>query len=129
MIFHRFGTISHILASTELNFFCAKKVSLVNLHSRNSQKRVTNLGGSFAEGRSFHDFAQYARDRHRQTTAKAERYQRRLRKRFRFEPRRRRSTEDDSESGKTASENAHNRHAGCGFQEAFLEDENGKERR
>jgi len=25
MLFHRFGTISHILASTELNFFCSKK--------------------------------------------------------------------------------------------------------
>nr|XP_026487354.1 chitin synthase chs-2 isoform X5 [Vanessa tameamea] len=25
MLFHRFGTISHILASTELNWFCAKK--------------------------------------------------------------------------------------------------------
>lgn len=27
MLFHRFGTLSHILASTELNFFCSKKVT------------------------------------------------------------------------------------------------------
>lgn len=26
MLFHRFGTISHILASTELNWYCNKKV-------------------------------------------------------------------------------------------------------
>lgn len=28
MLFHRFGTLSHILASTELNWFCTKKVRL-----------------------------------------------------------------------------------------------------
>lgn len=27
MLFHRFGTLSHILASTELVWFCSKKVS------------------------------------------------------------------------------------------------------
>jgi chitin synthase len=26
MMFHRFGTFSHILASTELNWYCGKKV-------------------------------------------------------------------------------------------------------
>jgi chitin synthase len=26
MMFHRFGTLSHILASTELNWHCGKKV-------------------------------------------------------------------------------------------------------
>ncbi|XP_072936717.1 chitin synthase chs-2 isoform X2 [Epargyreus clarus] len=30
MMFHRFGTISHILASTEMNWFCTKKVSISN---------------------------------------------------------------------------------------------------
>jgi hypothetical protein len=29
MLFHRFGTISHILASTELNWYCNKKVLFV----------------------------------------------------------------------------------------------------
>lgn len=27
MLFHRFGTLAHILSSTELNWFCNKKVS------------------------------------------------------------------------------------------------------
>lgn len=31
MLFHRFGTLSHILASTELNWFCAKKVKICYL--------------------------------------------------------------------------------------------------
>lgn len=29
MLFHRFGTLSHILSSTELNWFCTKKVSFL----------------------------------------------------------------------------------------------------
>lgn len=31
MLFHRFGTVAHILAATELNFFfCKKKVIIIN---------------------------------------------------------------------------------------------------
>jgi chitin synthase len=30
MMFHRFGTLSHILASTELNLYCGKKVTTHN---------------------------------------------------------------------------------------------------
>lgn len=33
MLFHRFGTISHILASTELNWFFSKKVNLISSFS------------------------------------------------------------------------------------------------
>lgn len=40
MLFHRFGTLSHILASTDLNFYCTKKVSFINICSeRNNHNK------------------------------------------------------------------------------------------
>ncbi|CAB3373394.1 Hypothetical predicted protein [Cloeon dipterum] len=51
MLFHRFGTISHILASTELNWYCNKKVddtstdALVDRHALDFVRHMQKLRG------------------------------------------------------------------------------------